>query len=208
MRDRDGDDYGDQMASGGVTPGTDCDDSSATAADTFPGAAAIDGPDNCMKDSDGDDYGDEFVILPIVPGFDCADDDAARNPGATDVCGDGVDSDCDGQDPVCPAASVELSLVDSDNLTWASGDPGATYSVYRGDLDTLRTSGIYTQEPGTVPEANRFCGVAETSLAEPYRPASGSVVFYLVAPRSGAGDASLGTDSQGLQRPNAHPCDG
>jgi hypothetical protein len=208
MRDRDGDDYGDQTATGSVTPGTDCDDISATAADTYPGAAAIDGPVNCMKDSDGDDYGDMSVVLPIVPGGDCADDDAARNPGATEVCDDGVDSDCDGADPVCPVTTVELSLDDPNSLTWASGDPGATYSVYRGDVDTLRSTGIYTQEPGAAPQAERFCGVSQTSLAEPYQPESGGVVFYLVAPRSGPGDASLGTDSRGGQRPNAHPCDG
>src|SRR5262249_52629131 len=52
MRDVDGDDYGDISPPAGVTPGTDCDDASATASTTFPGAAQIEGPLNCMKDTD------------------------------------------------------------------------------------------------------------------------------------------------------------
>lgn len=40
-------------------------------------------------DADGDGY-DQV--------WDCADDDAAVNPGATDVLGDTVDADCDGND--------------------------------------------------------------------------------------------------------------
>ncbi|MEK7705369.1 MAG: putative metal-binding motif-containing protein [Myxococcota bacterium] len=34
---------------------------------------------------------------------DCDDSDAASYPGATEVCGDGVDQDCDGADAACPS---------------------------------------------------------------------------------------------------------
>ncbi len=40
----------------------------------------------CETDADGDGYN---------ACNDCADDDAARNPGATESCGDGIDNDCD-----------------------------------------------------------------------------------------------------------------
>ena len=48
-------------------------------------------------DADGDGY-DETA--------DCDDSDASINPGEAEVCGDGIDNDCDGYDDVC--------LVDAD----------------------------------------------------------------------------------------------
>jgi hypothetical protein len=41
-------------------------------------------------------------------GVDCNDSDASIHPGALDVCGDGVDQDCDGNDNAC-------NCVDNDN---------------------------------------------------------------------------------------------
>jgi hypothetical protein len=103
MRDKDHDDFGDLTPPAGVTPGTDCDDASAAGAVTFPGAAQIEAPLNCMRDADDDGYGDAAAALPVVPGSDCADTDATRRPGAPETCGDGIDSNCDGSDPVCSA---------------------------------------------------------------------------------------------------------
>ena len=63
MRDVDGDDYGDVGPPAGVTAGTDCDDTSGI---TFPGAAEIEAPLNCMRDGDDDGWGDAYVSLPVV----------------------------------------------------------------------------------------------------------------------------------------------
>lgn len=50
-----------------------------------------------MKDSDGDSYGDNATTNSNVDdGTDCDDTDASRHPKATETAGDGIDSNCNG----------------------------------------------------------------------------------------------------------------
>ena len=67
---------------GYVRDDTDCDDTSPTAGDTFPGAAPNDDAAACMKDVDGDDYGDDSPPLGVTPGTDCNDADVSIFPGS------------------------------------------------------------------------------------------------------------------------------
>jgi hypothetical protein len=118
------DDDGDGFGRGtDCTTNQDCDDANPA---IFPGAQETcgngvdedcDGADlTCSEkdctDLDDDGYGD---------GADCQDKDCddyngGVHPGAVEICGNGVDEDCDGQDDACPAVCV-----DEDNDGYGDG---------------------------------------------------------------------------------------
>ena len=122
--DTDGDGYGNERTGSyacfpgddWIEVGEDCNDSNP---DMNPSAAEAcnDVDDDCngvpddgiewnfwFLDSDGDGWGDDDSSLSacaapaeswVLVGDDCDDDEAGVNPGATEVCDDGVDNDCD-----------------------------------------------------------------------------------------------------------------
>lgn len=63
--------------------------------------------DECV-DQDGDGYYADDGVCPC--GKDCADSDPSINPRASEICGDGVDQDCDGSDANCPACAPNQTL--------------------------------------------------------------------------------------------------
>ncbi len=150
--DADGDGFGDEGAtigacevpSGYVTDTTDCDDDDAAVNpdaievcddldNDCDGTTDEDDADDAgtwYADADGDTYGDadsSTAACEAPSGYvqsdtDCDDSDAAINPGAAEITGDEVDSDCDGG---------EVCYADSDNDDYTDG----TSTVTSADTD-------------------------------------------------------------------------
>jgi hypothetical protein len=71
-------------------------------------------PETSIDTGDVDDDGDGFTENQ----GDCNDADTAIHPNASDACGDGIDQNCDGADPPCPADMDD----DGDGFTENQGD--------------------------------------------------------------------------------------
>jgi len=121
--DEDGDGYQSAMCNSNRANGADCDDRDPN---TNPGAMERCGnmrDDDCMggdlpclpncTDNDSDGFGQGAGCL----GLDCNDTNESINPRQSELCGDGVDQDCDGRDLTCP-----VNCVDNDRDGFGMGD--------------------------------------------------------------------------------------
>jgi uncharacterized repeat protein (TIGR03803 family) len=114
-QDSDGDGYGSPIlvACGGAANNTDCDDNNA----------AIHVPVTYYQDADNDGYGNISNTTTacsgtppagyVVNSTDCDDSNATSHPGATEICNNGIDDNCNGQtDEGCPAGIPSISIND------------------------------------------------------------------------------------------------
>ena len=116
----------------------DCDDTDA----------AIDWSGDWLADGDGDNYGAGAAVVvgdctdqgagfaPVDRAADCDDVDPTVNPGALEICADGLDANCDGRDTCATCADILAGdpLSPSDTYTL---EPlaGLLYDVWC-DMDT------------------------------------------------------------------------
>ena len=113
-------------------------------------------------DHDGDGFTAEKVAGTACGGDHCDDSQARTHPGATEVCGDGIDNDCNGQvdddcqpppDACSSAERIALSatttaVIQSNFMSRASqfdscgakGTPDAVITKLRGEIKKVATS--------------------------------------------------------------------
>lgn len=199
-----------------TAPADDCDDADATA---YPTATELvaDGVDNdcdgfeaCYLDADGDGYGDASLVTIVssdmacsdtgeasnADEIDCDDSDAAVNPEAEEVSGDGVDSDCDGAE-LC-WADYDGDGYRGDELVAVQGDLSC---AGEGLVDETAPAGDCDDGDSTVnPDAEEYVADGVDSNCD------GEEICYVDADGDGfrtsdgstVADADLGCEAEGL----------
>jgi hypothetical protein len=98
------------------------------------------------KDTDHDTYGagtaacycEATSTYSVSSSSDCDDAVSTAYPGATEVCGDGIDQDCSGADTTCPTVSSLYTPSGDYNLDWISTRiEGASSSYYLGQRPSV-----------------------------------------------------------------------
>lgn len=195
----------------GCTGGDDATDADPTSTDD----TDVDSDTACeglwYRDADEDGWGDPEVSLEddaceppqgyVDRAADCDDADEARNPDAVEVCGDGVDNNCDARAPECRLeADDDLAIADASSA-----------------LIDDRTGQAFGDAVAIVPDVDgdgRADLLVGRSADDRYRPGAGWVGLYTGVGRDlsaiepiatfrrrkdneGLGDAVLGFDLAG-----------
>ena len=154
------------------------------------------------QDSDGDSWGDPDS--PVVTCYqrsdtvsndgDCDDDDGTVNPDASEICGDGVDNDCDGGARDCAPlgeldlASAGFKLTGEDQGDGAGSTLAAAGDVNADGFDDLLVGAPQRQEStGQV-----YLLLGPVSADQDLGTASASFVGEQLGDEAGSGMAALG----------------
>jgi hypothetical protein len=235
--DADGDGFGDASSEGTLACGrptgfvenrADCNDAVATA---YPGASEVPGDEVdsncdsfelCYLDADNDgarpsltatvlsadgDCTDPGEALTSDPIGDCRDDSALIGPSATEVPGDGVDSNCDGQE-LCYVDEDFDGYQDFDGFTVAStsltcDEPGLIDdSVLDGDCDDSE----FSANPGAIEVCDLIDNDCDARIDEAAGCYDDGEFCDIDADcRSGFCDAGICADSTGCNVPGSCP---
>jgi len=123
------------------------------------------------------------------------------NPEQSDVDEDIEGDHCDLNDGL-----IYITFQEKDTVRWQDEAGFDTWNAYQSDLDVLRSSGIYTQAPGSNDLAAQNCDLVDTFWQGIGLPDPGKVAFFLTTGLTDGVENSLGTDSFGAERPNDNPC--
>ena len=175
--------------------------------------------DNCplaanpsQLDTDSDQRGDVCDNCPLASNPSQADFDLDQHGDACDNCvfdWNPTQSDFDHEDEGdrCDLDDglIYVYSTDKNYREWQNESGYGSWNSYRGSLAVLRSTGRYTQAPGSNPLAKRDCRLTHPYVLDSTVPA-GSAAFTLVTGVSSGGEGSLGSNSAGATRPNANPC--
>ena len=153
-------------------------------------------PLNWYADNDGDTYGDNSTLVSacsspganyVLVGGDCNDNNIAINPGATEICYDGIDQNCDGnlmnscavitaqlRAENCGSTLTTLNQVVRGSLLSQSLPSGVTITGYR-----FRVTNLLTNEVRIVDRSNYVFQLSYTDFAEYNTPYSVEVAVRL-----------------------------
>ncbi|MEW6080098.1 MAG: DUF1566 domain-containing protein, partial [Thermodesulfobacteriota bacterium] len=166
-----------------------------------------------FRDSDGDGYGDPAVsVIDLVQpaGYvsdntDCDDTNAAVHPGALEICGNGIDEDCSGEDLACggnnlpPVADAGEDRVVAVNTNVAL-DGSDSY-----DPDGAITAYLWEQTEGPTVTLSDPAAIKPT-FNVPADALGAALIFRLtVTDTNGASDTDTVTLTIGDQACNTRP---
>jgi hypothetical protein len=175
--------------------------------------------DNCrnipnpgQEDRDADHSGDVCDGCPDSPNPDNTDTDGDRKADVCDNCAlfpnaDQSDADNDGEGDPCDENDglPFLIVYFPDQIDWQTESTFLSYDLYRGDLEVLRSTSNYTQDPALVPLADRWCGLVDSFMPDD-PPPLGKATFYQLVVHTAGATIGLGVDGAGHPRPNTFPC--
>ena len=159
-------------------------DTIASACDNCPADSNVD-----QKNSDSDRFGDACDNCP-----------EETNESQHDLDGDAEGDECDTDDGV-----VLFEAIGNPTISWQDELEVLSYNLYRGSLEVLLQTGVYSQDPGSNPYADRYCELGSTSFDDTLEPLGGEAFYWLVTGEWLAGESSLG-DGTDVTRPNDNPC--
>lgn len=163
-------------------------------------------------DSDVDGYGNNAITAQycdpqgayLITGGDCNDSASSIHPGATEICRDGIDQDCDGQASIncLPSSTISMSAAEA---TWfgthasdALGGAIVTDDFNDDGYQDVIVGSIYDPAGGS--NAGAAYMVSDLTAASGLRSISGSYTTQFVgenaSDNAGASVVSLGDPNQ------------